>query len=287
MVIDFRVRPPLKSFADHIVYASHTEEALKADQSTLNVLRRNRDESRSARERSMELFEQEREAAGITHGVIMGRDAGPAFGVSSNEEIAKFCADSKGHYIGMAGVNGTNLREAMQTIRQARKMGFVGVAFDNGWVGLHQDHPNLMGLYEAAAADNLILALTASQLMGPDLSYSHPDRLKPIAKAFPNTPLVVTHAAWPWTTHVCSLAYENPNVYLLPDCYLNTGAPGTDEYVLSANRFMSDRLLYGSAYPVRPLKQSLDNFRKLPLTPEAMEGALWKNAQRLLNWPKA
>jgi predicted TIM-barrel fold metal-dependent hydrolase len=287
MVIDFRVRPPLKSFKDHIIYASHTEEAVKADQRNFAVLRRNRGESRSAREHSVELFTQEMDAAGITHGVIMGRDAGPAYGTSSNEEIAEFCANSKGRYIGMAGVNGTNLRDAKQTIRDARKMGFVGVAFDNGWVGLHQDHPNLMGLYEAAAADNLILALTASQLMGPDSSYSHPDRLKPIAKAFPNTPLVVTHAAWPWTAHVCSLAYECPNVYMLPDCYLNTGAPGTDEYVLSANRFMSDRLLYGSAYPVRPLGTSLEYFRKLPLTTEAMEGALWKNAQRLLGWPKA
>jgi predicted TIM-barrel fold metal-dependent hydrolase len=121
--------------------------------------------------------------------------------------------------------------------------------------------------------------------MGPDLSYSSPDRIKPIAKRFPAIPIIVTHGAWPWTTHACALAYECPNVYLMPDCYLNTGAAGTDEYVTSANRYMPDRLLYASAYPVRPIGQSLKAFRSLPLTPEAMEGALWKNAQRMLGWP--
>lgn len=287
MIIDFRIRPPIPSFANHIIYASHTEERLKLDQSKLPVLHRNRDESRSARERSVPLLLEEMDAAGITHAVIMGRDAGPQFGVSSNEEIAGFCADSKGRFIGMAGANGTDPQKAIAEIKRARSLGLVGVAFDNGWVGLHQDDPKLWPVYEAAAAESLPLALTASQLMGADLSYSHPDRLKPIAKRFPELPLIVTHGAWPWTTHVCSLAYECPNVYLMPDCYLNTRAPGTDEYLSSANHFMPDRLLYASAYPVRPVGQSLKTFKSLPLSKEAMEGALWRNAQRLLGWPRS
>ncbi len=286
IVVDFRVRPPMPSFANHIIFASHTEERLKLDPLTLPVLHRYREESRSARERSVDLLLAEMDAAGVTHAVIMGRDAGATFGVSSNEEIAEFCAKSNGRFVGMAGVNGTDPVAATRAVREARKLGLVGAAFDNGWVGLHQDDPTLWPVYEAAAADNLPIALTASQLMGPDLSYSHPDRIKPIAKRFPNTPIIVTHGAWPWTTHVCALAYECPNVYLLPDCYLNTRAPGTDEYVDSANRFMADRLLYASAYPVRPIGQSLKTFRSLPLSSEAMEAALWRNAQRLLGWPK-
>lgn len=284
-VIDFRIRPPLPSFKNHFIFTSHTPERLLADPHTLPVLHRDRQEARSAREFSLALMQREMDDAGVTHAVIMGRDTGGQYGTSSNEEIAEFCAGSQGRFAGFAGIDPTNIGKAIQTIRRTKPLGLKGLAFDNGFVGLHQDDSSLWPVYDAAAEENLPLALTASLLLGPDLSYAHPDRFRAVAKRYPSLPIIISHAAWPWTTLACAVAYECPNVHLLPDCYLNTFAPGTDDYVKAANRFMSDRLLYASAYPVRPLGQSLRNFKELPLAPQAMENALFRNAQRLLNWP--
>ena len=55
------------------------------------------------------------------------------------------------------------------------------------------------------------------------------------------------------------------------------------EFVRAANSSLSHRLLYSSGYPVRPLGQSVDEFRLLPLEPEIMENCLWRNAARLLD----
>lgn len=284
-VIDFRIRPPLPSFKKHFIFASHTPERLLADPHSLPVLHRDRHEARSAREFSLSLMLEEMDSAGITHAVIMGRDTGDEYGTSDNAEIAQFCNESKGRFIAFAGINSAKPDAAIAEIRRARKLGLRGLAFDNGFLGLHQDDPSLWPIYDAAAEENLPIALTASLLLGPDLSYAHPDRFRRVAKRYPQLPIIVSHASWPWTTLACAVAYECPNVHLLPDCYLTTYAPGTDEYIKAANHFMSDRLLYGSAYPVRPLGQSLRRFKELPLTPEAMEGALFRNAKRILGWP--
>ncbi len=284
-IIDFRIRPPLPSFKNHFIFTSHNPERLLADPRSLPVLHRDRQEARSARERSISLMLQEMDDNGITHGVIMGRDTGTQYGTSSNFEIAEFCEQSGGRFLGFAGINTQDPVMAVTQIRKAKALGLRGLAFDNGFVGLHQDDASLWPVYDAAAEESLPLALTASLLLGPDMSYSHPDRIRPIAKRYGDLPIIVSHACWPWTTLACALAYECPNVYLMPDCYMTTHAPGTDDYVKAANHYMPDRLLYASAYPVRPLGQSVRRFQTLPLTPEAMQGALFRNAQRLLNWP--
>ena len=40
--------------------------------------------------------------------------------------------------------------------------------------------------------------------------------------------------------------------------------------------------MFGTAYPIRALKESVDEFKELPFTPEAMDKALGQNARRLL-----
>lgn len=182
-------------------------------------------------------------------------------------------------------IDGSEPRAAVEQVARARALGLRGFAFDNGFCNLHQDDPSLWPVYDAIAREGMPLALTASLLLGPDMSYAHPERVRTVAKRYPELPVVVCHACYPWSTLACAVAYECPNVYLLPDCYLNTNAPGSRDYVDAANHFMADRLLYGSAYPVRPIGQSLRNFQALPLTQPALEGALWRNAQRLLDWP--
>lgn len=283
-IVDFRIRPPLASFRDQFIFKSHTEENLRIDQRKLPVIARDRHESASARQRSTQLLLAEMDAAGVTHGVIMGRDAGAAYGASSNDEIAEFCAASGNRFRGFAGINGSDIKQAISEVRRARSIGLVGAAFDNGFINLFDDDESLFPIYDAVAEEGLPLALTLSLLLGPTLEYSNPDRVRKVAKRYPGTPLIITHGAYPWTTLACAVAYENPNIYLMPDCYLNTRAPGSMTYVEAANEFMPERLLYASAYPVQPIGKSLESFQRLPLTPEAQRMALSENASRLLNW---
>jgi hypothetical protein len=51
--------------------------------------------------------------------------------------------------------------------------------------------------------------------------------------------------------------------------------------VEAANHFLSDRILYASSYPVRPLAQSLAEFQRFPYKPDVLENLLARNAATL------
>jgi predicted TIM-barrel fold metal-dependent hydrolase len=61
-----------------------------------------------------------------------------------------------------------------------------------------------------------------------------------------------------------------------------TFSPGGGLYVEAANGFMRDQFLFGSSYPFRPMKQGVEDFRKLGLNSEAYEAATFRTANRLL-----
>ena len=61
------------------------------------------------------------------------------------------------------------------------------------------------------------------------------------------------------------MAQDCANVHLSPDMYLNVpNTPGSLEYVRAANFYLRDRLLFGTAYPSRPMVESVEQFHRLP-----------------------
>ncbi len=125
--------------------------------------------------------------------------------------------------------------------------------------------------------------LTSSQYMGPDMTWAMPDHVQSVARAFPELALIISHACWPWTTQACGMAMMCPNVYLMPDFYLNIpDMPGARDYVDAANTWLSERMLYSSCYPTRPLGQSLREFHRLPIRDDVRPKLLGANAARLL-----
>ena len=59
-------------------------------------------------------------------------------------------------------------------------------------------------------------------------------------------------------------------------------SPGAQDYAAAANTFMQDRFLFGSAYPLMPIGDSLTRFKSL-FKPEVLPKLLWKNAAKLFN----
>lgn len=117
-----------------------------------------------------------------------------------------------------------------------------------------------------------------------DFTYTAPECLDRVMADFPRLTIFCSQGGWPWVQEIVSLAFRRPNLYLCPDTYL-LGLPGTDDYIRAANGFLSDQMLFGTAYPFCPLEEYVSRFRQLPLKPEAMETMLWRNAHRLLAMP--
>jgi predicted TIM-barrel fold metal-dependent hydrolase len=130
----------------------------------------------------------------------------------------------------------------------------------------------------------MIASFTSSIFVGPDLTYCDPVHIQRVARRFPKLRIVVPHGAWPYTVQICAVAFQCSNVYLLPDFYGHIpNMPGADEYVKAANYYLGHRLLFASSYPVRPVGQSVEQFKALPFDSDEIRWrCLGGNAARLL-----
>jgi predicted TIM-barrel fold metal-dependent hydrolase len=282
MIIDFRVQPPYRSFLD--IYFYRTRPTVP-DPMRLTQYELGRMESPSFRERSIERFVSEMDSLGVDVAVIMGQRAGPAWGIVDNRDIADLVHRYPGRFVGFAGVDAHDPAAPDEIRRSVEDLGCRGISVLPGWSDppLHDDDKRVYPIYETASSLGIPVVVTSSHFIGPDMSYAMPEYLQRVALDFPELAIIVGHASWPWTTQACALAARCHNVYLMPEFYMYVpGMPGARDYVDAANGYLSHRTLYSSCFPTRSLDQALENFAALPLTGEARERLLWRNAAGLL-----
>ena len=282
MIIDFRVQPPFGSYLDIYFYRQRPKVP---DPLKVNAFSIDRRESPSYVDRSIELFVGEMEEAGIDIAVIQGQRAGARWGSVSNDDIGELIRRYPGKFVGFAGVDlhtGTAVHEIRRSVEE---LGCRGLSVLPGWSDppLHDDDRAVYPVYETALELGIPVMVTSSHVIGPDMSYAMPEYLQRVATDFPELTIIVGHACWPWTTQACALGMRCTNIYLMPEIYMHVpGIPGAGDYVDVANGYMAHRMLYSSCFPTRSLDQALEDFRRLPITPESQELMLWHNGARIL-----
>ena len=283
MIVDFRVRPPFKSFTKLRIY---NPRPLNPDPVTASPLFTNMEPYRSYEESSIDAFMEELDEAGIDVAVVMGRKAGGPHGSVPYEELVELRDLFPGRFVCFGGLYGANVEEALEDIDRCVDLGFKGAALDNGWSEppMYDDDERLFPIYEKCAERGLIVSLTSSIYLGSDVSYCMPVHIHRVAQRFPELTIVVPHAGFPWAAVMCGVAFQRPNLYLIPDIYVNVpNLPGCDDYFRAANGFLNHRVLYASSYPVRPLGQSIRSFKSLPFDNDELRNrCLGGNAARLL-----
>lgn len=272
--IDFRVRPPWKGFRDLALF----------DPTSGTLNRRGVKPPPSLTERSFDLFLSEMNSAGIDMAVAMGR-SDRVGGSVSNDDVSALVQEYPDRFKGFGSINTTNIRGDLREVhRCVEDLGLSGIALDPGIDShLRADAAQLYPVYALCEQYQIPAAITMSIHVGPDLVHSLPVAIDRVARDFPDLSLIVSHAAWPWTLEMIGVAFRRPNVYLLPDVYMQPkGMPGAMQYVEAANDFLTERMLYGSAYPVRPLVESWAELEALPLSEQAQRMIAYDNPSRLL-----
>lgn len=271
--VDFRTRPPFKS----IRTALHPKADPRKSDATL-----------------MAEFFAEMDAAGIGFGLIMGRQA-PGPGVMTaairNEDVAELIGLYSKRFLGLGAVDVRDPKAAVAEIDRCKAMGLRGIAFDNPLSDppLYDDDASLMALYERCAQHGMMVSLTSSIMVGPDMSYSMPIHIQHVALRFPKMPVIVPHAAWPWTTQMIGTVLQGvmfglSSIYIMPDFYLSQAhAPGRQDYIDAANFGLAGRILYASSYPALAMRESLVTMKATPFAdPATLPRILRTNAMELL-----
>lgn len=280
-IIDMRLRPPLKSWVSTAQFTEGT---------AYYPTRHGFPRPKSVKTQSMQDLLAEMDEAGITWGVIMGRQSAPPHGAVPNDEITEALSQYPQRFVGLAGIDLRDIDAGVREIeRTSRIIGYVGASIEPGagFEAMYSDDRRLYPLYERCQELGLPLSITLSgylsAMVGHDLSYGSPTPVYKAAKDFPKLKIIVSHAAWPNVMPMMEVAFIRENVYVSPDLYLNgVNTPGAQEYIKAAHFFLGDRLLFGTAYPSRPLKESIEAFMEWDLAPELREKIFFKNAARVL-----
>ena len=232
---------------------------------------------------TVEGFRSEMDDAGIDVAIMVARSV-PGVRIP-NDALAEVARHEPRRLIGIASIDPIELgRDAAvaEAKRAVTELGFKAINIDAGFYaeGMRADDDRLMPLYELAQ-DLRVPAFVMSGPTTPDLRLNDPLAVDRVAKTFPKLPLVCCHGFYPNVAEMVTVAFRNENVFVSPDMY--TFAAGGKLYVEAANGFMKDQFLFGSSFPFRPMRQGVEDFRALGLSDAALDAALWRNADRLLN----
>lgn len=237
------------------------------------------DDEHYARSRTQEGFLAEVREAGLAKAVVVGRHTP---GQHLPNDLIHRITHGHDELLGIAGVDPALQGQAAvdEAERAIRELGLAGIDIEPGFGAppRHPDDPVYFPIYEVCAALGVPVFLMTGPTT-PDLRFNDPAPLARVAQAFPQLPIVCYHGYWPNVQQAIGVAFRYENVHLVPDMYLFQ--PGWGTYVEAANSFLGDQFLFGSSYPFRPIRQSIDDFLKLGFKESVLDRLLHGNAERL------
>ncbi|MBQ8551520.1 MAG: amidohydrolase family protein [Clostridia bacterium] len=191
-------------------------------------------------------------------------------------------------------------------VQKSRDDGFETV----GFMGIHQDYPDFAGEVERAAAlglrgvklhpdiqgididDNKLMALyeiiegrmPLYMHMGdprPKYRFSEPKKLARVLDRFPKLEVVAAHLGGycAWDEAAVCLA-GRPNVWYDTSSALWVLTPEKAGELI--HKFGTDRVMFGTDYPVKNTAGEIDRFMKIDLTEKEREDIFYNNAKRFL-----
>lgn len=192
-------------------------------------------------------------------------------------------------FFGWAGINPLKGMATLAYIEYAiRELGFKGVHVYPHWFGVPVNDRKYYPIYAKCAELGVPITLqVGSQSMRSGAKLvARPYLLDDVAFDFPELKLIGLHIGTPWAHEMTMLAKNYDNVFILADAH----PPSRWEAALLDlinetefnNRDGSQKVMWGTDYPVQEMDKSLAQVRGLGLSSEREARLLGDNAVKIL-----
>ena len=135
-------------------------------------------------------------------------------------------------------------------------------------------------LYEACIGLDVPVVMMSGPYAGADIGVNRPTQIDQLATRYPALKIVLGDGAWPWIEGTLGVAFKHSNVFVSPDIYFF--APGSSAYVEAIKGTLQDQFLFATAYPLRPLGQTVRDCQAFSLAEDISDKFFFKNARSLL-----
>lgn len=274
-IIDMRVRAPFEPYKNRF-FSPHGLVNIEAE----SMRRLNAPTSDSAKQFSMELLFQEADDAGIEKMVIpVRKNTG-----GRNEDLINLINKYPDRLIGLAGINGLSGQEGIDEIKVTVIEGpCTGLCMEPSmdkepW---YINDERVFPIFEFCQEHNIPIFFTFGGINNKSLRHYNPETLDDVAATFPKLKIGLAHGGWPYVTEVCQIALYRKNVFIAPDFYM-IESPGMNDYVIAANTLLSDRIMFGSAYPIMPMKPAADYYINSGIKKDVLPKVMYENAKAFL-----
>lgn len=234
---------------------------------------------------------QEYEDAGIETAVLFAWDAETNTGNPrvANEWVADVC-DEYDLFRGFASVDPHKGKIAEMEAREAiEDLGLDGFKFQQAAQGFYPNDDafdDLWDTLEELGKPVLFHGGTTGYGAGGDsgiyLKYTKPiPYIDDVATEHPDLPIIIAHPAWPWHQEQLAVVMHKQNVYMDLSGWKPQYIP--DEVLTYAKSMISEKVLFGSDYPMLSPAEWLDGFEELDFPDDVREKILYENARELLD----
>ncbi len=242
----------------------------------------------------------ELDRAGVASGLVLSTHHVPELG-EALEESRRQVQGGGGRLWAVGTVDPTKGPEAVATALQrwGEAPGLVGLKLYPGYLPFYPHDPRLDPVYEFAARRRLPVMIHQGDTMDPSarLKFARPIEVDEVAVRYRDVQFVLCHLGNPWVEEAAEIVYKNENVYADTSGLLGspklpyfarmlTEARERVEGVL-AYIGHSDRLLFGSDWPLLSIGSSLSLIEELRVPEEDRQAILGRNARRLFRLPAA
>lgn len=219
--------------------------------------------------------------AGVDIAVVVGRET-PALTIDNNQIAALVAHSPKLVGLGSVDIATRGEKNAIEEIERAiTQLKFKAINIEPGFCepARYVDDAIYAPVYEACIQYDVPVCLMSGPTT-PDFDYAHPNAVARLARKYPQLNIICFHGYYPFVNEIIGAAFRYQNIYLVPDMYIFQ--PGAQLYVEAANQFLGDQLLFGSSYPFRAMRQTVDDFAALGFKDSVLDKAFYGNAARLL-----
>ncbi len=215
-------------------------------------------------------------AAGVDRYVVHSVATTPKQVRSINEFIAGAVAEYPDTFIGLGALH-PDCPDMAAEVHHLKALGLRGVKLHPDIQDFKLDNPHNHAMYALCEQEGLPLLLHTG-----DKRYdnSNPNRLLPVLKAYPGMTVIGAHLGGysVWEEAVEKLV-GTPNLYVdCSSCFWKLNREDARRFIRA---YGTDRVLFGSDYPMWNVKNELAFFLDLDLTDEELRGILSKNAENV------
>lgn len=254
---------------------------------------------KSLQEGTEESFFKEIEEAGITSALsASGLNPGAKLGkytfadrTTSNDELAEIQQKNPVRFIACGGIDVSNtFHQSLDEIRRCYyDLGIRVFGIEPGRApGCLPSDSRLDEVYQLLQDLNCTVIIQTSGLKGGQyLDYANPHHIEVIAERFPYLRIICAHGCYPYVREAIVIAMRRDTIWLSPEGYL--WHLGHEDWIRAINKDLegfSSKFLFGTAYPLTPIKAFVDNFMKVPFDAKLLPKLLYKNALQALNFDK-